>query len=106
MVLRDQKEKELFKIFEELVLIRNFQSPVIWTMVGVNGAVLRAKWEFSFDPEADLFERSNVTVLEGKAKNLRFPINLFVTDREDRSVNILFEKDRKEKPILQEIGQT
>jgi hypothetical protein len=74
-------------------------------MVGANGAVLKTKWEFSLDPEANLSERSNLTILEGKAKDLRFPINLFVTDREGRGVNILFEKDKKDRPILQEIGQ-
>jgi hypothetical protein len=74
-------------------------------MVGGNGASLKVKWKFSLDPEADLSERSNLTILEGKAKDLRFPINLFLVERDGRGVNVLFEKDRKDKPVLQEIGQ-
>jgi hypothetical protein len=96
----------LFKIFEQLILVQNFQSPMTWAMVGANEAVLKGKLEFLLDAEADLSERSKVTVLEGRAKDLRFPINLFVTDKEGRTANILFEKDRMDEPILREIGQS
>jgi hypothetical protein len=95
----------LFEIFVNLIVIQDFQSPITWVMVGSNGAVLRGVWKFSLDPEADLSERSNLTVLAGRARDLRFPINLFVTERGGRTVNILFEKERKDKPVLQEVGQ-
>jgi hypothetical protein len=47
----------LFKIFEQLILVQNFQSPMTWAMVGANEAVLKGKLEFLLDAEADLSER-------------------------------------------------
>jgi hypothetical protein len=95
----------LFNIFFELILVHNFQSPITWTMVGANRAILRGKWEFNLDPEAGLSQRSNFTATEGQARDLRLPIDLFLTDKEGRSANILFQKDGKHTPILREITQ-
>ncbi len=78
---------EQFKMIgDEIFLKHHFEFPVTWVMVGVNGALFAGRSELSIQKEV------RTIILTGKAKKLRFPVNMMLVDRTGKAAHVLFKK--------------
>lgn len=77
--------EESFKIIGAMFIEYNFQWPISWAMIGVNGAFLTGRFELSI-----IGKKFKSTVLSGKAKKLRFPINAMFVDAKGKAAHVAF----------------
>ena len=82
-------EESLQKIFKTIFIDYNFQFPLSWTWIGINGAIVTGRYELKKDGGV------RGVVLNGKPKSVEFPINALVVDGRGQAVHILF-KDSME----------
>jgi hypothetical protein len=73
------------KIFKMILVDYKFELPVSWVWIGVNGAFLTGRIEFS---KRDKELKS--IILSGKAKKLRFPVNVMLVDAKGDAAHVLF----------------
>ena len=85
------KPEQFQRIAEEIFLRHNFELPITWVMVGVNGAIFAGRFELS------VLKKFKVIVLTGEAKKLRFPINMLVVDKTGKAGYVFFK--RSDGPI-------
>jgi hypothetical protein len=79
-------EESLRKIFETILIKYNFQFPISWVWIGINGAFLTGRFEFSKN------EKFKSIILNGKAKKLRFPINAMLVDARGEAAHVLLKR--------------
>lgn len=79
------KGETLQKIFKMIFLEYNFQVPISWVWIGVNGAFFTGRIELSKSGK-----EAKSIILSGKAKKLRFPINVMLVDSKGEAAHILF----------------
>jgi len=78
-------KESLQKIFKKILIDYNFQLPVSWVWIGVNGAFMTGRIEFS---EASKEFKS--ILLSGKPRKLRFPVNVMFVDARGEAAHVLF----------------
>jgi hypothetical protein len=99
-------EESFRKIFQTILVDHNFKFPIHYVMIGINGAFLNGRFELA--PA----KKFSSILLNGKAKNLRFPINTMFVDSKGDAAHVLFKKTLKsgelnhlEVPIKEEGGK-
>ena len=79
----------------EIILIDyNFQFPIHWVWVGINGAFLIGRFEIQKSGE-----KLKSILLTGKPKKLRFPVNIMLVDARGEAAHILLHSDNFGKVI-------
>lgn len=86
------KQAQFQMLAEEIFLKHHFELPVSFAMIGVNGAFLTGRFELSF-----FQTKFRAILLSGKAKDLRFPINMLLVDKTGKAAHTSFE--RSDKPV-------
>jgi hypothetical protein len=79
-------EESIRKVFEIMLVQYQFELPMSWAIIGVNGTFLTGKFE------ASITGQFRSTVLSGKANRLRFPINCLFVDRKGKAALVAFSK--------------
>jgi hypothetical protein len=83
--------EEAFKKIVEMIFIDyKFEFPITFAMVGMKGFLV---WKFELAMaigELKTTAKFESTVLAGKAKSLRFPINMMIVDSRGEAIHILF----------------
>jgi hypothetical protein len=83
---------ELKKIVEAIFLDHKFEFPITVALIGVRGYLVA---KFELDMTSDKSKTTATfksTILAGKAKDLRFPINLIFADSVGRAAHICFKR--------------
>ncbi len=80
-------EESLKKVFLTILIDFNFQFPISWVWIGVNGAFLTGRFEFSKNEK-----KFKSIILNGKAKKLRFPVNAMPVDARGEAVHVFFKR--------------
>ncbi len=81
------KPEQLVGVFKEIVLEHKFEFPIHWVMVGAGGVFLTGKLTFSI-----LRLKLDFSILSGRAKDLRFPINMMLVDKTGKAAHVLFKR--------------
>lgn len=79
------KKEGFEKAFKTILVDYNFQPPIAWVWIGVNGAFMTGKiiWEGK--------EFKSIT-LSGKPKKLRLPVNVMLVDAKGMAAHLLLKK--------------
>ncbi len=77
-------EESLHDIFKRVLIEYNFQYPMTWTWIGINGRAVTGRFERKKDGGL------KTIMLNGKPKTLRFPVNAMLVDATGQAVHILF----------------
>jgi len=85
MFSKENIHKSIKESFKKILTEYNFQFPLSWVWIGVNGAFLTGRFELS---KGDLKLKS--IHLSGRAQKLRPPVNAMVVDARGYAVHILF----------------
>jgi hypothetical protein len=72
------------RAFEIILLEYNFQFPISWVWIGINGTFLTGRFELSKSGE-----KLKTTVLSGKVRKIRFPVNIMLVDGGGKAAHIL-----------------
>ena len=78
-------KESMQKIFKKILIDYNFQPPISWVWIGVNGAFMTGRIEFSKGSK----EFKSI-LLSGKPKKLRFPVNVMLVDSRGEAAHVLF----------------
>jgi len=78
-------KESMQKIFKKILIDYNFQSPISWVWVGVNGAFMTGRIEF-----LEGSKEFKSILLSGKPNKLRFPVNVMLVDSRGEAAHILF----------------
>lgn len=76
------------KVFDKIFLDYNFQFPLSWVWISVNGAFLTGRFERSNSDKK--FES---ILLTGKVKKIIFPINAMIVDANGAAAHVLLKKN-------------
>lgn len=82
-------EETFKKIMEAILIDCRFKFPITFVMIGVNGAIMAARFKMAGD-------KLKTDVLYGRAKNLRFPINVMFADAEGKAAHVLFKNPKED----------
>jgi hypothetical protein len=81
------RRESIQKIFRMILIDYNFELPITWVWIGVNGAFLtgrieRSRWS----------EELGSVVLSGNPKKIRFPVNAMLVDAKGQAAHVLFKE--------------
>ncbi len=89
------------RLLAETLLKHNFQVPMTWVMIGVNGHIFAGR----FNPPTTEKEPVGFVIIVGEAKRLRFPINLLLVDRDGMATHFFFENpDLQNRAMMSQVG--
>lgn len=91
--------EEGFKKIVEMILIdHQFEFPITFVMIGVNGSILAARFEMAKG-------EFKTNILTGKPKHLRFPINTMFVDAKGKAAHVCFERSGQYGNLTRCLGQ-
>jgi hypothetical protein len=89
-------EEDIKKALEEMLFKHEFELPLTFVLVGVNGTILTGRIEVS------IIDGPQITV-KGEASKLRFPINLMIIDQKGKAGHVAFSMTGEEKEVTEPI---
>lgn len=75
-----------------------FEFPITFVMIGINRAIMAARFEM-------INGKLKINILNGKAKNLRFPINTMFVDAKGKAAHVCFERSGQHGDLTRCLGQ-